>query len=166
MDAKKLILLSGEKQTGKTTALFGWIKNRQNVAGILTPVINGKRFFYSIPDSVYYDMEAEPNKENILSIGKFRFSAAAFNKTEEFITTWSKQSQWQWIVIDEIGPLELVQQKGLYSSFTRLIQTSGKYNLLIVVRPSLIQQVLEMVNPSLWKSEVINIDQLAAIDSL
>jgi nucleoside-triphosphatase THEP1 len=166
MDVKKLILLTGEKQTGKTTALVSWIKHRENVAGILTPVVNGKRLFYSINDSSYYDMEAAPNEKNVLSVGKFQFSATAFTKTEELISAWSNQSHWNWIIIDEIGPLELVQQKGLYNSFRKLIQATGKYNLLIVVRPSLIQQVLELISPSSWKIEVINTDQLPTIDPL
>ena len=161
MDVKKLILLTGEKQTRKTTALFSWTKNRENVTGILTPVVNGKRFFYSIDDSVYYDMEAGPEEKNILSVGKFQFSATAFNRTEELITNWRDQPQWKWIVVDEIGPLEVVQKKGLYNSFMRLIQSPAKYNLLFVVRPTLVQQVLQIPDPFFWKIEVINIDQLA-----
>ena len=163
MDVKKLILLTGEKQTGKTTALFSWIKNHENVTGILTPILNGKRFFYSINDSAYYDMEAAPGEKDILSVGKFQFSGAAFNKTEKLINNWSNQPQWEWIVVDEIGPLEIVQKKGLYKSFTGLIQAPGKYNLLMVVRPTLIQQIIQMPDTSLWKVETIEKDQLSVL---
>ena len=48
ISAKTVFILTAPIQSGKTTSLTEWIKNKTNVAGILTPVINGKRVFQNI----------------------------------------------------------------------------------------------------------------------
>lgn len=140
MAAKKIIILTGEIQTGKTTTLFNWVNARKDVAGILTPVKDGKRFFYSIPDAVYYKMEAEDG-EDTLQIGRFIFSAAQFEKTNDSILKWLSETNWKYLVIDEIGPLELNQKKGLWRSLDYILNRDFEPAVVLVVRKSLSQQV-------------------------
>lgn len=134
MVAKKIIILTGEIQTGKTTTLFNWVKTRNDSAGVLTPVKNGKRFFYSIPDAVFYDMEAAKNDSAILQVGRFTFSAAQFEKANDSILKWLSEPQWKYLIIDEIGPLELNHQKGLWTSLVKILQMNIDSTIILVVR--------------------------------
>ena len=144
MADKKVILLTGEIQTGKTTTLLNWVKKREDVAGILTPVKNGKRFFYSIPEDVLYQMEAEGDEE-VLKIGRFRFSAKQFEKTNKAILKWLDESQWKYLIIDEIGPLELKEQKGFWASFNKILDGVFEATVIIVVRQSLSETVRDIL---------------------
>ena len=134
MVAKKIIILTGEIQTGKTTTLFNWVKTRNDSAGVLTPVKNGKRFFYSIPDAVFYEMETAETDSAILQVGRFTFSAAQFEKVNDSILKWLSESQWKYLIIDEIGPLELNQQKGLWTSLVKILQMNIDSTIILVVR--------------------------------
>jgi nucleoside-triphosphatase len=144
MAAKKIIILTGEIQTGKTTTLFNWVKDRKDVAGVLTPVVEGKRFFYSIPGRDYYNMEAVENETEILKVGRFLFSAAQFEKTNDSILKWLNEPLWKYLIIDEIGPLELNQQKGLWSSMVNMRDLNHKPVIILVVRASLSGKVKEI----------------------
>jgi nucleoside-triphosphatase len=145
MAAKKIIILTGEKQTGKTTTLLNWIKERNDVAGILTPVKEGKRFFYSIPGLTYYPMEAE-NGEEYLEVGRYRFSVKQFQKMNDYIFKWLQEPEWNYIVIDEIGPLELNNHKGLWPVFNQVINGFFNAIMIIVVRQSLSETVKNLLN--------------------
>jgi nucleoside-triphosphatase len=159
MAAKKIILFTGEIQTGKTTTLFNWVKDRKDVSGVLTPVVDGKRFFYSIPDDAYYNMEAAENETEILRVGRFLFSATQFEKTNNSILKWLNEPGWKYLVIDEIGPLELVQQKGLYISLCGVLETDFDKTFILVVRKSLSEQVKELFDERGLSTAVISIDE-------
>ena len=76
----EIYILTGEIQTGKTTTLLNWIINKNNVCGILTPVIDSKRMFLNISNKELFEMEANLNEKDVLLIGKFLFSISAFSK--------------------------------------------------------------------------------------
>jgi nucleoside-triphosphatase len=141
MAGKKITILTGEIRSGKTTALFQWIKEREGVAGILTPVVNGRRFFYSIPGAGYYQMEASDGEENTLPVGRFNFSAKQFEVTNSLILQWSEMPEWKYLVIDEIGPLEIIQQKGLWPSVCGILRGQTPASIILLVRKSLCGQV-------------------------
>jgi nucleoside-triphosphatase THEP1 len=144
MAGKKVIILTGEIQSGKTTTLLSWIKEKNDVAGILTPVKNGKRFFYSIPNKTFYAMEAGDGEE-YLKVGRFKFSSEQFRKTNEAVLKWLQEPQWKWLIIDEIGPLELKQQKGFWPSFNHILNGAFTPSVIIVVRQSLSETVTNML---------------------
>ena len=158
MAAKKIIILTGEIQTGKTTALFNWVNKRKDVAGVLTPVVEGKRFFYSIPDEAYYNMESIGDEE-ILQVGRFSFSAAQFEKTNDFILKWMNEPAWEYMVIDEIGPLELVQQKGLWTSLSSILEKDFDKTIILVVRKSLYEQVKGLFEARSFNTTVTSTDE-------
>lgn len=158
MVAKKIIILTGEIQTGKTTTLFNWVNKRKDVAGVLTPVVDGKRFFYSIPDTVYYNMESTGD-EDVLQIGRFNFSVAQFGKTNASIFKWLSEPQWKYLVIDEIGPLELVQHKGLWASLSSILETDFDKTIILVVRKSLSQQVKVLFEEKDVDIEIASVDE-------
>lgn len=134
-----IFILTGKIQTGKTTRLMLWAISQKNIDGILQPIIDGKRFIYHIRSRSLKPLETE-SKENIISIGKYNFSNETFD--------WSKQilndaliSNNEWIIIDEIGPLEL-NGKGLEPTISRIIDIKDKLEskILFVVREEILDK--------------------------
>lgn len=75
----KIVVLTGEIQSGKTTLLQSFCEKYSNTGGLLTPVVNGKRVFYNIRTNEVFTMEAKGEEEH-LCVGKYIFSAAAFKE--------------------------------------------------------------------------------------
>lgn len=139
--SNKILILTAEKQAGKTTLLQQFCTTKKDVAGILTPVINNKRVFYDISSNINFEMETNEGEAHLL-IGNYVFSAAAFKKANDILLQESKRNDISWLIIDEIGPLETKYQQGFYQILINLFQSSFNYNLLLVVRPSLVDEVL------------------------
>ena len=152
--SNKIIILTGDIQTGKTTSLQQFCVERNNVAGILTPVVNGKRMFYDIAKNDFFEMEAVVDEEK-LAIGKYLFSAASFKKANEILLQESKRDDIGYLIIDEIGPLEIKQQKGMYDSFTKILDSLFNYTLIIVVRQALVDDVVAVFNLESYGAEIL-----------
>lgn len=149
----KIYILTGNIKTGKTTALLNWCKNRTDVSGIATPVINGKRFFVNIATADTFKMEADETEVDTLNIGRFRFSKEAFHTANTIL---QQLSNCKYVVIDEIGPLEL-QQQGLYASVQFLL--AGKKNsLILIVREKLVDAVIDFFQ--LLQPTILNTNSL------
>ena len=157
--SNKIIILTGEVQTGKTTTLQQFSAERNNVAGILTPIINGKRMFYDISEKVFFEMEANDDEEK-LTVGKYLFSGRAFKNANRILINAGKRNDLDYLIIDEIGPLELKKQKGLHESFTAILSSTFNYTLIIVVRRSLVEEIVTSFNLS--KAGVMSIGEMEA----
>ena len=57
-------ILTGPVQSGKTTHLISWIKYHSNCAGVLAPVVENQRQFYSIHNEVFHPFEAKDDSES------------------------------------------------------------------------------------------------------
>jgi nucleoside-triphosphatase THEP1 len=77
--------------------------------------------------------------EDYLPIGKFIFSKKGFKQAIQIIDT-ALNMQQQWLLIDEIGPLELKGQ-GFAAILKKALHTNG-ISLILVVRTHLLQEVL------------------------
>ena len=143
--SNKIIIFTGKIQTGKTTLLQRFCTLKNNVAGILTPIVNGKRVFYNIEGNVFFEMEATDDDEKI-AIGKYLFSAAAFAKANTILLTAGKKTGIKYLIIDEIGPLEVKKQQGLYQPLKEIITSHFAYTLILVVRQSLVDEVIAAFN--------------------
>ncbi len=133
-----IYILSRPIQTGKTTSLIEWSSSGKDVFGILTPVMDGKRVFMNAETKEKFSMEAEENEEALL-VGKYRFSKKNFERAEQVIRDAINKDGW--LVIDEIGPLEL-NGKG-FSTVLQEVLHKGKGNLLLIVRQGLTERVKE-----------------------
>lgn len=172
MADNKILILTGEKQTGKTTALLKYVPQLHNVVAVLTPLVDDKRIFYLLPDGEQITMEAGDDETNVYNIGKYKFLVDGFEKVEQLLTNSLLQNKIdpidpdsyrdRWIVIDEIGPLEMVQKKGFYNFLLQLLQQQTNYNLLLTVRPSLVDEVQLLLAIKNKKAQVITIEQLLA----
>jgi len=140
-----IFILSKAIQTGKTTALMQWCKTQKNIAGILTPDIEGNRKLFDIEKKTFYEFEVKnplPTDE-ITPIGKFNFHTQIFAKAQQIITN----SNADYLIIDEIGRLELNQNKGLEPALSKVISTytnhQAKGCLILVIRDYLLEDCIK-----------------------
>jgi len=148
-----IYILSASIQSGKTTSLINWSDSRKDVFGILTPVINGKRVFMNAQTKEQFPMEATMEEET-LTVGRFIFSKAAFDKAIQIIR--DSITKEGWLVIDEIGPLEL-EGKGFYTIINEIL-ILRKNKTILVVRKGMVEKVKDcfMINAT----EVNSIDEI------
>jgi nucleoside-triphosphatase THEP1 len=137
----KISIVTGPVHSGKTTFLQKLIKERKNVAGILSPVINDFRYFQNCLNGEIKSMEITSEDPNVLQIGRFHFSQTAFDWASKILKT-AINDHAEVVVIDEIGPLEL-QNKG-FAKLLRDILTQDDFNgeLIIVIREKILDEVL------------------------
>lgn len=145
MTESKVFILSGPLQSGKTTRLIDWLQKRKDVFGILTPVIGGKRFFMDAATREVFPMEAEQSESKVLHVGKYVFSASAFDRAREILREASNQKE-GWLLVDEIGPLEL-KGEGFSNVLKELLSQSGtpggNLQLVLVVRKTLVDDMVK-----------------------
>ncbi len=137
----KIFILSGPVQSGKTTSLIKRTEKRNDVYGILTPVVNGKRMFMNVQARQLFDMEATEEETEILTVGRFVFSKRGFNKAIQVIR--DAQDKEGWLIIDEIGPMEL-RGEGFCEVLKEILASGNeKQKLLLVVRDGLVDTTKE-----------------------
>jgi nucleoside-triphosphatase len=153
----EIFILTGDIRSGKTTALEKW-SERKSVRGILTPILEGVRVVYDITAANYFPLEANADDENIISVGRYHFLQEAFNRMNALLSNQSG-SQHEWLLVDEVGPLEM-ERKGLYDSVVYLLE-NAQPKLILVVRESLLEGVKEYF--SLKQIKVIHIEDLATL---
>jgi nucleoside-triphosphatase THEP1 len=152
----EIFILTGDIKTGKTTTLLNWSNNRNDTFGVLSPVVDGKRKFVNVFTSDAFDMEAVGD-EYKLFVGKYEFSEKAFVSATEIIVRSSHQTK-GYLIIDEVGPLEL-KETGLYEAIKFALQHS-KMKIILVVRKSLVdkvQEFFELKNVSVINKEALHL---------
>ncbi|HMK27654.1 MAG TPA: nucleoside-triphosphatase [Chitinophagaceae bacterium] len=151
-----IFILTAPIQSGKTTSLISWSANRNDVHGILTPVVGAKRVFMNAETREQFPMEAAGEEETLV-VGRFAFSKAGFDKAIQIIR--DAVSKDGWLVIDEIGPLEL-KGEGFCSVLKEVLaQRNNKF--LIVMREGLEQQVKEYF--SIGTATVKGINEISSL---
>jgi len=136
-----IYILTGATGSGKTTLLQKWAEGR-DVSGILTPVIDGKRFFMDLKTKELFPMEAGEGETNMLKVGRYAFSVAAFHRAKQILSEASNGKS-DWIVVDEIGPLEL-EGKGFCDEVRSLLSSRNEQmQVVFVIRESLLDMAEE-----------------------
>jgi nucleoside-triphosphatase THEP1 len=123
---------------GKTTALLQWAGKRNDVYGILTPVMNDTRVFMDAHTKEQFAMEATGAEETIM-VGRFIFSKTNFEKAIQIIRNAIHKDGW--LVIDEIGPLEL-RGEGFHDVLKEVL-IAREEKIILVVREGLCEKVKE-----------------------
>ncbi len=141
-----IYLFSRPVQSGKTTELAAWARCQNNVAGILMPDQLGKRWMLDLNANLSFEAtcnDAKIPEDELYSIGKFKFYKSAFDTANQILLTAFAQNP-AWLIIDEVGKLEL-QGIGFYSSLIKMIAyydtANTEKNLLLVVRDGLQESV-------------------------
>lgn len=151
---EKIYILTGPIQSGKTTKLMQWAANKKNVFGILTPVVDNKRVFLDLTTKEQFRMEAKPNEENVFTIGRFVFSKQSFEKAINILTKALKEND-GWLVVDEIGPLEL-RGEGFHDAIMEILKTEINLKILFVIRNTILEKALMFYR--------FNIEEITIID--
>ncbi len=131
-----IVILSAPIRSGKTTSLLQWAQHRNDVYGILTPDIDGKRVFMDLATKEQFPMEAAAEEEK-LAVGKFTFSKKGFDKAIKIIQDAIDKKGW--LIIDEIGPLELKGEG--FSNVLKEVLKKRNDKIIIVVREELAVKV-------------------------
>ena len=153
--AEIIYILTGPVRSGKTSKIANWAMEKNDVFGVLTPVISGKRMFTDLHSKNIFEMEANSGETEILPIGKFRFSKAGFSKAVEILRN-GLNEQKGWLVIDEIGPLELRGEA--FSDILKEIlhSASNQQKILLVIRESILEDAIQFFGLGLSHCEIID----------
>ena len=142
-----MIIFSRPILSGKTTQLLHWCDQQKNVAGILMPDIDGKRRILDLETKEVFAAECDDpadTKEELITVGKYNFYIAAFEKANSLLLGALSRNP-QWLVIDEVGKLEL-EGKGFYPAVKKIIDDQEEKitttNNILVVRDSLRAEVI------------------------
>ena len=124
-----------------------WLEKKPKVAaGFLTPDVDGKRKLYDIAAKAYHDFEKDAETcPDHTQIGTFIFDNAIFKYGQDILLNATKQ--WpRWLVIDEVGKLEMEQKQGWEPVLTNVIKlhndTDNECDMLLVVRDYLLNDAI------------------------
>lgn len=119
-----------------------WTLSQKKIDGILQPVIEDKRFIYHLGSKTLKQLEVA-DEADVVKIGIYKFSQKVFSWAQEVLLV-CMQKDLDWLVIDEIGPLEL-DGKGLEPTITKIISERDKFdgNILCVVRDSILEKFID-----------------------
>ena len=160
----RVVILTGEVQTGKSKALHNWILKQQLdgkiIHGIVNPYITDQKWFINTEDNIKFRMNAEHNETNPIVVGNYKFSQKAFNKAQDILAQ-SLQIASNYLIIDEIGKLELKGDalEPIVSEVLNNWKRKKTFTLVIVVRSSLVKQVIErysLPNPFIIQKEQLD----------
>lgn len=145
-----ILIFSKPIHSGKTTALMSWSK-QQNCGGVLMPNVSGNKLFFDIGNKQYFESSALHTNE--IQIGKYKFSTSAFIQANDIIIKASTQSI-DYLIIDEVGLLEL-RKEGFYDAVNYLLTKKSSHNfkgnIVLVVRDSLLKDVVDFFNINTYK---------------
>lgn len=142
MKPARIVILTGAKQSGKSTRLLQWSEHK-NIGGFLTLIVSGKRMLFSLPQKVYSPFESAQSNEQTISVGRYHLLTSTFDQMNNHLINQSN-NLFDWLIIDEVGPLEL-KGEGIYPGLTHLLNDSS-VPLVLVVREGLVQQVIDKFN--------------------
>ncbi len=162
----RIIILSDDIRTGKSIALSNWLKNIRSKGGFLTPDIDNKRKLLSLNTGIYHNFEVEETAVDKVSIGRFHFSKKVMDDAAEEVLYIIDKGV-QYLIIDEIGRLEIESNLGFFPILNELIssyQKPGLGYLILVIRQSLLQKGIEKFH--LQNAKILNLNEFnSAIQS-
>ncbi|MET0394366.1 MAG: nucleoside-triphosphatase [Chitinophagaceae bacterium] len=138
---RRVFILTRPVRTGKTSSLLSWSEKHYNVYGILTPVTDGRRFFMDAHTRRQFAMEADGTDTDVIRVGRYTLSRPAFEQARQVIR--EAIAMPGWLVIDEVGPLELRGEGFAGVVQEALERQPQEQTILLVVREGLVEQVRE-----------------------
>ncbi len=150
--SSKIYILTGKIKSGKTTKIFKWACSQKNIGGILQPVVNGKRSIYSINEKSLIQLEINEEEKSkvgddkIIQIGNYFFLKESFDKARKILID-CFNGNFDWLIVDEIGPMEL-EDKGLEPSISFILKNFENFNgnIVLVIRDKILEEVIKKYN--------------------
>ncbi len=150
LNSSAIYLLSGAINSGKTTTLQRWIQQWQadniKVFGVVAPAIfeNNKKVGFDLIDietKIIYSLIRSVPFANDWQMGRFHFDLNGFERLTDKII----RNSGDFLILDEIGPLELKYQSGLCRLFLHFL-TQTSLTMLIVVRESEVELLKNFID--------------------
>lgn len=158
----KIYLLSEPVHSGKTSALFNFVKEHSGAAGFICPDIDGKRHLLNLSDHQIHPFQIDaPKSEQDIIVGKYIFSHTTFQIAHSILKS-AADVKFNYFVIDEIGKLEL-DNKGLEPALSKALSVLKNTRLILVVRDYLLKDVI--AHYKLDNADIITINDLNQICS-
>ena len=105
-------------------------------------------------------MEADLNETDIQQVGRYTFSGAAFEWANKVLKEAAESPEIKWLVIDEIGPLEL-QGKGFTPAFDSIMKNlRPDLNLVLVIREKMAESIMLLYNLHQYELKIFNPEEL------
>lgn len=146
-NSKNILIYTGPTRSGKSSRLYTLFNDKENTAGILSLMIKDKRHLYSIrkKETKLLEVGVAIKETDIIMIGKNKFDKTIFEWGRNILQDDLKFNP-ELIIIDEIGPLELVGN-GLAPAAFEIIEKSLKsmQKVVVVVRDTLVKKFLEKI---------------------
>jgi len=143
-------VFTGPIRSGKTTRLAAWAQTTAGTAGLLMPDGPQGRMFQDLQSGFVWPTAARLGELQPLVIGRFAFSRAAFELANTTLLGAATNAATRWLVVDEVGPLEL-RGEGLAPALqTVLALPEPAFELVLVVRESLRTAVIDAFELSRW----------------
>jgi nucleoside-triphosphatase len=139
-----LYIFTGEIKSGKTTRLQKFISENPDADGILAPVIDGNRHLARIKTGetkLLEHLSGEPNP-GLTTICNYKFLNSIFKwGMDELYNAYLQKPEW--LIIDEIGPLELKGQ-ALEPMVSKILndEKRNEINIILVIRRTLVERAL------------------------
>ncbi len=144
--SSSIFILTGPVHSGKTTWLCEQVVANKNCAGILQPVVDGRRTMYDIHSGTSMLLEANDTDEYVIKVGRYTFLRIAFDRAKNQLIS-AVHLEKEWLIIDEIGKLEIEQNDGLEPTVSELIQmrlnNQLSPKLLLVIRDYLLDDAIK-----------------------
>lgn len=155
--SKKIKIVTGKIQTGKTTRLFTFSHSQDSVDGILAPIVNEKRKLFHLSSRTMTDLEVNEKSDLTISVGKYHFLKESFTWANEKIIE-SFNSNPEWLIIDELGKLEL-KGEGLHQSASTILfeKKNLSTNIILVIRDYLLEEMLDYYKIAHEEYEILKI---------
>ena len=144
-----IYIVSGDIESGKSNFLLKWSENRKDVFGLLTPRTEFNiRYLLNVATKESFKMQADAEEIDVIIVGRYRFLETAFRKGNEILQEVLTNHKSGYIIIDEVGKLEL-QSRGFHKSvLSAIAKTINNKNLhlILVVRTSLLIEIIKNYN--------------------
>ena len=140
----RLILLNGPVRSGKTTALMDFTRTHPGWGGFLSPDRGDRRVLMRIAtgEGILFEVKDPKNGMATASIGRFHFLQDSFQAAGSWLLEEAEDPALKGLILDEIGKLELLNG-GFHDHFSNLLRMQPNKILLIVVRDTLVEAVIE-----------------------
>ncbi|MEP6646255.1 MAG: nucleoside-triphosphatase [Saprospiraceae bacterium] len=137
-----ILILTGPVRSLKTTTLYHWAMSRQDCGGFLTPDDGGMRMMYNVKDKKTISFQkTERTSDADVVIGRFVFDGEVFKTATTWLDNALADPAILYIILDEVGPLEL--NGGGWDLWIRSsLKKMSTKTLILVVRHSLLNEVI------------------------
>ena len=137
-----ILILTGPTRSHKTTTLLNWASERNDCGGVLTPDQDGLRMLFNVHDKILLPFQKNKTTSSTdISIGRFYFDAHVFSLASKWLDAHLTDPNLNYIILDEVGPLEL-NGRGWDHWIRTSLKNLGDKTLILVVRHSLLNDVI------------------------